>query len=79
MTKEEAKRMLSKLGLKHGVSPKFIALRLLSEEDKQDMLNDLITFENLDCAVNLWLRQKMPDYANGKTEAFELFYVYSNG
>lgn len=73
-SKDECKRILSKLGFKLGVSPALIAKRLLSDEDKQDMLDDLIPINSLECAIQAWMENKMPDYANGKTEPFREFY-----
>ncbi len=66
LTKEDCQRRLFKIGLKLGVSPKLIATRLLSEEDKSDMLNGLISDELLITGVELWVKNGMPDYAHGK-------------
>jgi len=66
-SKEQCQKQLFNLGIKWGVSPKLIALRLLSAEDKNDMLADLVPKEALDCHVGVWSRNGMPDYANGNT------------
>jgi hypothetical protein len=50
-TVEECKSMLFKLAVKHGISPNLISSRLLSKEDKENMLDGLISFETLDCMV----------------------------
>lgn len=67
-TDDECKRILSKLGLKHGVSPRIIADTLLDESDKDGMRSGEVTPEQLDCAVGAWLDAGMPDYAHGKTK-----------
>ena len=51
-----------------GCSPKLIATRLLSEEDKQDMLNGDLPIEALECAIKVWMSNVMPDYAHGLTD-----------
>jgi hypothetical protein len=67
-TKEECKRIISNVGWLCGCSPRLIATRLLSEDDKQDMLNGDLSLEVLECAVKVWMDNGMPDYANGLTE-----------
>lgn len=67
-TREECKKILSKLGFKLGVSPALIATRLLSEDDKQDMVNGDVPMEALECAVKVWMENGMPDYAHGLTD-----------
>jgi hypothetical protein len=67
-TKQECQKIIFNLGIKCGVSPKLIATRLLSEDDKQDMLRGDLPIEALECAVRLWMDAGMPDYANGLTE-----------
>ena len=52
------------------VKADLISMRLLSLEDKQDMLNGLIETETLFLAVKAWMNSGMPDYANGKIEPF---------
>ena len=64
-TVEECKSLLFKLGIKHGIAPKLISERLLSREDKEDMLQGLVTFETLDCAVEVWSESGMCNYADG--------------
>ncbi len=68
---EDCKRMLFKLAIKHGVAPKLISNRLLSKEDKNDMLEGLISFETLDCHVKVWKEYGMCDYANGTMKPYE--------
>jgi hypothetical protein len=67
-TKQECQKIISTLGWLSGCSPKLIATRLLSEDDKQDMLNGDLEIEALECAVKVWMSNGMPDYANGTTE-----------
>lgn len=71
LTKEECQKKLFHLGIKLGVSPKLISTRLLSKEDKQDMLNGLIPDETLFVAVKCWMEAGMPDYANGNTARYK--------
>ena len=70
LTKEQCQRKLFNLGIKLGCSPNLISNRLLSKDDKQDMLNGLITDDELECHVKAWLSNRMPDYANGKTSPY---------
>jgi hypothetical protein len=69
-TKEQCQRRLFQIGLKLGVSPKLISTRLLSPEDKQDMLNGVLPDEALETAVRSWKELGMPDYANGNTTIY---------
>ncbi len=50
------------------VKTDLISTRLLSKEDKHDMLNGLVPVETLIIAVKCWMNVGMPDYANGHTE-----------
>ncbi len=70
-TKEECKKILSKVGFKLGVSPNLIATRLLSDNDKKDMLEGDLSIVSLEEAVEVWRDNGMPDYAHGKTETYE--------
>ena len=70
-TEQECKRMLSSIGFKLGVSPKLIALRLLDQESKQEMLDGVITAVILEAHVKVWMQNGMPDYANGKFEPYK--------
>lgn len=76
---EECKRMLFKLAIKHGVSPKLISGRLLSKEDKEDMLQGLFSWETLDCFVTVWKEQGMCNYADGSRKPYEHFDIYIGG
>lgn len=71
LTVEECKSKLFKLGIKLGVSPTLISTRLLSKEDKDDMLNGLIPDDALECHVQVWMKAGMPDYANGHTDPYK--------
>jgi hypothetical protein len=75
-TVEECKKMLFKLAIKHGVAPKLISERLLSREDKEDMLQGLVTFETLNCAVEVWKEQGMRNYADGSGAVYSDFRFY---
>lgn len=67
LTTEDCKRILFKVGIKFGVSPKLISERLLDAQDKCDMLNGEIPVEMLEVAVKAWQDAGMPDYAKGLT------------
>lgn len=71
LTKEQCQKKLFNLGIKLGVSPKLISTRLLSKEDKEDMLNGLLSDDALECHVKVWKDAGMPDYANGLTEPYK--------
>lgn len=75
-TVEECKRMLFKLAIKHGVPPKLISERLLSCDDKEDMLQGLVSFETLDCFVQAWKEYGMCNYADGTGKEYEHFREY---
>ena len=70
-TREQCQKELFSIGMKLGVSPKLISTRLLSEDDKQDMLNGELDVETLVTAIEVWMSNNMPDYANGKTEPYK--------
>jgi hypothetical protein len=70
LSAEDCKRILSKLGFQIGVSPKLIAERLLSKEDKEDMMNGLLSIETLDVAIRAWINASMPNYALGDTRPY---------
>lgn len=63
--KEKCKAIIRRAALHHGVSPALISTRLLSAEDKADMLAGDLPMDALYCAVECWKRVGMPDYANG--------------
>lgn len=49
------------------VKAELISTRLLSKEDKQDMMDGFLSIESLIPHVKIWIHNGMPDYANGKT------------
>jgi hypothetical protein len=65
LNRDECQRKLFKLGIKLGISPKLIATKLLTEEDKQAMLCGDLTDEALEAHVKTWMASGMPDYAHG--------------
>ncbi len=71
LTVKECKSELFKIGIQLGVSPTLISTRLLSKEDKHDMLNGLVPVDSLMTAVKCWMNAKMPDYANGHTDPYK--------
>lgn len=62
---EQCKRMLFKAAVKHGISPRLISERLLSKEDKDDMLQGLVSFEMLDCFITMWKANGMYNCSDG--------------
>jgi hypothetical protein len=56
-----------------GVSPKLISNRLLSTQDKHDMINGLLDTNSLETGVRVWVDSGMPDYASGSCEFYEPF------
>ena len=70
LTKEQCQKKLFHLGIKLGVSPKLISTRLLSIDDKKDMLNGLVPDETLFVAVKCWMEAGMPNYAVGDTARY---------
>lgn len=75
-TPEECKRIIGKLGMKYGVSPKLIIDRLLSADDKKEMISGLLTIEVLEIAMQVWIKAKFPNYAKGETTAIECAWKY---
>jgi hypothetical protein len=75
-TVEECKRMLFKLAIKYGIPPKLISERLLSTDDKSDILQGLVSFETLDCAIALWKKYGMCNYADGTGSWYSDFNLY---
>ncbi len=71
LTKEQCQKNLFNIGIKLGVSPKLIATRLLSKEDKDDMLKGLIDIDSLVTAVRVWQDNGMPNYENGSCELYK--------
>lgn len=70
LTKQQCQKKLFNLGIKLGVSPTLIATRLLSDDDKNDMLNGLVPDDSLEMAVKCWMDASKPDYAHGHTEPY---------
>ena len=77
-TVEECKKMLFKLAIKHGIAPKLISERLLSKDDKEDMLQGLVSFETLDCFVQVWKEYGMCNYADGSGKPYDHYRAYLN-
>lgn len=47
------------------VKAELISTRLLSAEDKKDMVAGLIPLDSLVTGVKVWISNGMPDYTNG--------------
>lgn len=69
-TEYECKRILSKIGLKLGASPNLISNRLLSKDDKIDMMYGKVPLDALELHVKVWIANKMPNYSLGKREIY---------
>ena len=68
---EHCKDLLRMIAKMLCIKAELISTRLLSKEDKDDMLNGLIPLESLVYAVKCWIKAGMPDYANGKFEPYK--------
>jgi hypothetical protein len=64
LTQRQCQQLLFKIGMKLGVSPKLISSRLLSIEDKEDIMAGVIDSEYLETAVIVWMNNGMCDYVN---------------
>ena len=53
------------------VKAELISTRLLSKDDKDDMLTGLIPIDSLVTGVKMWIESGMPDYANGHTRPYK--------
>lgn len=73
---EACKRMLFKAAVNHGIAPRLISERLLSNDDKEAMLEGHIAFETLDCHVMFWKAHGMPNYVNGSMAQYERYSEY---
>jgi hypothetical protein len=51
MSVEECKKILFKLGIEFGVSPGLISTRILSVQDKKDMMEGVLTIDALRASV----------------------------
>ncbi len=71
LTKQECQKRIFNVAIKLGVSPNLIATRLLSADDKQDMLNGLVPDDTLETAVKCWMAAEMPNYAEGDTRPYK--------
>ncbi|HWI48384.1 MAG TPA: hypothetical protein VNU45_09210 [Rummeliibacillus sp.] len=60
---EHCKDLLRTIGKMLCVKAELISTKLLSSEDKQDMLDGVITDEALFFAVKGWMEAGMPDYS----------------
>lgn len=66
LSAEDCKKIISKLGFELGVSPRLVILRLLSEEDKVDMMEGNLSIDALRCHIEVWRDNDMPDYVKGQ-------------
>lgn len=67
LSKDPCRSILFKLGIKLGCSPNLISTRLLSDLDKDDMIQGLITEDALEAHIRAWMKSGMPDYAHRLT------------
>lgn len=71
LDKAQCKKILFNLGIKFGVSPRLISERMLSDQDKDDMIEGVLTIEALEAFTEVWKASGMPDYANGRGIPYE--------
>ena len=71
LTTEQCKRILFKLGIEFGVSPRLISERMLNAQDKCDMLNGDLDIDALRASTEVWKASGMPDHANGTGILYE--------
>lgn len=64
LTIAECKSIIFKACIETGANPKKVSTMLLSPEDKQDMLDGLLSYETLCLHVKLWSEQGCPDLVN---------------
>lgn len=69
LNKDECKKILSRLGFELGVSPKLVALHLLSDLDKSDMMEGDLPIASLRAHIEVWRDNEMPDYVQNKKGA----------
>lgn len=77
-TIEQCKTMIFNCAIKCGVSPRLIAERLLSDEDKTDMLEGNLKISSLEKSVEVWKENGMPNYRSSKFTPYEVE-KWSNG
>lgn len=68
---EQCKDLLTTIGKMLCVKAELISTRLLSVDDKKDMLAGKLSIESLIIHVKVWIEAGMPDYANGKFEPYK--------
>ncbi len=67
-SKDQCKRIISKIAWKLGVSPNWIMAKLLDDNDKQDMMDGELTSEILELHVKRWLECDTPNYKDGSSK-----------
>ena len=67
----QCKDLLITIGKMLCVKAELISTRLLSTDDKKDMLSGLVPLDALITAVKCWMGAGMPDYANGHTDPYK--------
>ena len=75
---EHCKDLLRMIGKMYCIKAELLSTRLLSKEDKQDMLDGLISIECLASHVAVWKEDGMPNYSEGKFERYEQRWGISN-
>lgn len=56
------------------IRAELISTRLLSPDDKKDLMSGDLPLETFVTAVKVWKHNGMPDYANGHTEPMSRFW-----
>lgn len=53
------------------VKAELISTRLLSEQDKQDMLDGVLGVDSLVTGVRVWVDNGMPNYSDGSGDSYK--------
>lgn len=67
---EHCKDLLRTIAKMFCIKAELISTRLLSSDDKDDMVNGLVPIDSLVTAVRVWKENGMPDYTNGTCKLY---------
>jgi hypothetical protein len=56
------KKWIIEIAQRYDVAPVDISMKLLSKEDKQDLINEKISRAELEDAINVWVSQGCQDF-----------------
>lgn len=63
-SERECKSIIFKLAIKYGIAPNLISTRLLSRDDRVDMMNGDVPIESLEIHVKRWIECGCEDMVN---------------